>query len=35
MDRLRHFIGAGLWDRAPLEVTLWDQADELVGGDGA
>jgi SRSO17 transposase len=34
-DRLHHFIGAGLWDSAPLEATLWSQADELVGGDGA
>jgi hypothetical protein len=28
-DWLHHFIGAGLWDSAPLEVTLWRQADEL------
>lgn len=34
-DRLHHFIGAGLWDSAPLEATLWKQADELLGGDGA
>jgi SRSO17 transposase len=34
-DRLHHFIGAGLWDSAPLEATLWRQADELVGGNGA
>lgn len=34
-DWLHHFIGAGLWDSAPLEATLWRQADELVGGDGA
>ncbi len=34
-DRLHHFIGAGLWDSAPLEATLWRQADELVGGDTA
>jgi len=31
-DRLHHFIGAGLWDSAPLEATLWSQADALVGG---
>jgi len=31
-DRLHHLIGAGLWDSAPLEATLWQQADELVGG---
>ncbi|WP_276309022.1 IS701 family transposase [Sphingobium sp. LF-16] len=34
-DRLHHFIGAGLWDGAPLEAALWGQADELVGGDRA
>lgn len=34
-DRLHYFIGAGLWDSAPLEATLWSQPDELVGGDGA
>ncbi|MET4899012.1 IS701 family transposase [Sphingomonadaceae bacterium jetA1] len=34
-DRLHHFIGAGLWDSAPLEATLWRQADALVGGDQA
>ena len=34
-DRLHHFIGAGLWDSAPLEATLWNQADQLVGGDKA
>jgi SRSO17 transposase len=34
-DRLHHFIGAGLWDSAPLEATLWSQANELVGGDKA
>ena len=34
-DRLHHFIGAGLWDSAPLEATLWRQADALVGGDRA
>lgn len=28
-DRLRHFIGAGLWDSAPLEAKLWRQADAL------
>uniref|UniRef100_UPI0038D0985A transposase n=1 Tax=Gluconobacter cerinus TaxID=38307 RepID=UPI0038D0985A len=33
-DRLHHFIGAGLWDQAPLEATLWKQADDLAGGDG-
>lgn len=34
-DRLHHFIGAGLWDSAPLEATLWSQADALVGGGKA
>lgn len=34
-DRLHHFIGAGLWDSAPLEARLWRQADALVGGDKA
>jgi SRSO17 transposase len=34
-DRLHHFIGAGIWDSAPLEATLWRQADALVGGDKA
>lgn len=34
-DQLHHFIGAGLWDSAPLETTLLSQADELVGGRGA
>src|SRR3546814_16012546 len=28
-------IGAGLWDSGPLEATLWEQADALVGGDKA
>jgi len=34
-DRLHHFIGAGLWDSAPLEARLWRQADALVDGDKA
>ena len=34
-DRLHQFIGVGIWDSAPLEATLWRQADELVGGDKA
>lgn len=34
-DRLHHFIGAGIWDSAPLEACLWQQADALVGGDKA
>ena len=34
-DRLHHFIGAGVWDSAPLEATLWQQADALVGDEKA
>lgn len=34
-DRLHHFIGASVWDSAPLEATLWQQADGLVGGEKA
>lgn len=34
-DRLHHFIGAGIWDSAPLEAILWQQADALVGGEKA
>lgn len=34
-DRLHHFIGAGVWDSAPLEARLWQQADDLVGGEKA
>jgi SRSO17 transposase len=31
-DQLHHFIGAGTWDRAPLERALLQEADRLVGG---
>jgi len=34
-DQLHHFIGAGLWDSAPLEAELLQQADRLVGGEDA
>jgi len=34
-DRLHHFVGAGIWDSAPLEAELWRQADALVGGAGS
>lgn len=34
-DRLHHFIGAGVWDSAPLEATLWQQADDLIDGENA
>jgi SRSO17 transposase len=32
-DRLHHFIAAGVWDSAPLEATLWQRADAMVGGE--
>lgn len=34
-DQLHHFIGAALWDSAPLEKDLCRQADALVGGNDA
>jgi SRSO17 transposase len=34
-DQLHHFVGAGLWDAAPLERELLVQADGLVGGGDA
>src|SRR5918912_4476376 len=34
-DRLHHFVGAGLWDEAPLEREVLIQADRLVGGPDA
>jgi SRSO17 transposase len=34
-DQLHHFIAAGLWDAAPLEIELLVQADRLVGGSDA
>src|SRR3546814_1791421 len=34
-DLLHHVIGAVLWDSGPLEATLWEQSDALVGGDKA
>jgi len=34
-DQLHHFIGAGVWDAAPLEAELLVQADRLVGGQTA
>lgn len=30
-DQLHHFIAAGVWDSAPLEATLLQEADRLVG----
>jgi len=32
-DWLHHFIGAGAWDSVPLATTLWQQSDNLVGGE--
>ena len=34
-DRLHHFVGAGLWDEAPLEREVLMQADQLAGGPDA
>ena len=34
-DQLHHFVGAGIWDEAPLERELLVQADRLVGGADA
>src|SRR4029077_2813316 len=32
-DQLHHFIADGVWDAAPLETELLNEADRLVGGD--
>ncbi len=34
-DQLHHFIADGVWDTAPLETELLNEADRLVGGDDA
>ena len=34
-DQLHHFVGAGVWDAAPLERELVRQADAMLGGDEA
>ncbi len=34
-DQLHHFVSAGVWDEAPLERELANQADRLVGGADA
>jgi len=34
-DQLHHFIADGVWDAAPLETELLNEADRLVGGDDA
>lgn len=31
-DQLHHFVAAGIWDSAPLEAALLNEADRLVGG---
>ncbi|GBR51744.1 hypothetical protein CSR02_04620 [Acetobacter pomorum] len=31
-NRLHHFVSAGVWDSAPLEVALWRHADHLMSG---
>jgi len=32
-DQLHHFVGAGIWDSAPLEKALLQEADRLVGDE--
>ena len=34
-DQLHHFIAAGVWDAAPLEAALLNEADRLVGDEDA
>jgi SRSO17 transposase len=34
-DQLHHFVGAGVWDAAPLERELARQADAMLGGNEA
>jgi SRSO17 transposase len=34
-DQLHHFVSAGVWDAAPLEMELLTEADRLVGGSDA
>src|SRR5919106_34548 len=34
-DQLHHFVGAGIWDEAPLEAELLTQANRLVGAADA
>jgi len=34
-DQLHHFVAAGVWDAAPLEVELLVQTDRLVAGSDA
>ena len=34
-DQLHHFVSAGVWDMAPVEMELLIQADKLVGGRDA
>ena len=32
-DQLHHFVAAGVWDSAPLEIALLKEADRLVGDE--
>ena len=34
-DRLHHLVASGLWDEQPLEEALLDEADRMVGREGA
>ena len=34
-DQLHHFVSDGVWDEAPLELELANQANKLVGGADA
>jgi SRSO17 transposase len=34
-DQLHHFVASGVWDAAPLEVSLLAEADNQVGGEDA
>lgn len=34
-DQLHHFVAAGIWDSAPLDAALLNEADRLVGGGDA
>lgn len=33
IERLHHFVSAGVWDNAPLEAALLHHVDHLVGGE--
>jgi SRSO17 transposase len=34
-DQLHHFVASGVWDAAPLETVLLNEADRQVGGNNA